>query len=421
MLKSVSLLCEILSIIMLVHCFLHRKFSIRISTVVFVLFEVLGYWYIYKDRLPVYAQAVIYIGFIIYLWYEFRDEKVLKVIGTTFLSMFLVAGLQLAGYFLLFRLCEEEMSAQLSNLFIFGIILIAAHFVDFGKLYELIMKANKGILFISVLSIIVLMICVVLIKIIPGFSFLEALLMYVVFLVVLVFGQQWRAERERAIAKERENHLLTICRESFEQLITDVRSRQHEFDNQFDALCGLRFSCATLEEMNEKLNDALDFVYKENEYNRLLTSQCSPLIKGYLYANFCKASDYNIEVDYQIELSEDYPLTVEFDIQEIVGILFDNACEAMQKMEKPALSVRMKQADVNLTIQVENVSEYITQQEIQSFFKLTYSSKGNHRGYGLNNVKSIVEKYHGEIQTENIEKQGENWFSITVSLSNLNV
>lgn len=416
MIKSISLLCEMLSILMLLHNFLQRKWKAEIGTVLFLIFDVTGYLLIDKGMVSGYFQIFIYIGFLFYLRYEFRGEKWRKIAATTLLSVFIVIGLQFAGYFLLFMAEEIQWRYNLSNFLAFFAICILLHFMDFGEMYIFLLRAKRRVIYTVYISAAVLTACAFLIKVQPGFSFLETILMFVIFLVVFILGQQWRTERERTLAKERELRVLTQCRESFQELISDVRARQHEFDNQFDAICGLRFSCTTFEELNEKLNEALEFVHIENKYNKLLTASCSPLIKGFLYGNFCRASEKNIEIDYRVELSDTYPLPVEFDIQEIAGILLDNACEAMQDSENRKLSIYMKQDEKKLLIQVENLSRYITQQEIQSFFKLKFSSKGEKRGYGLNNVMHIVEKYNGEIETGNIEKQGENWFSVSISL-----
>lgn len=419
MMKAVSLLCEMLSILIILHNFMQKKFMKKPGTILFLVYDILGFLLIDKGIIPYYSQIVIYFGFVLYLWYEFRGEKTLKVIGGTVLSVFIVSGLQIAGFFLLFMISNQRLRSNLVNIIVFVIVCLIVHFGGLQKIYKFISVANQRIWFVVDLSAVVFILSLILVRILPDFTFFNALLIYTIFLLVLVFGQQWRSERERALSKERELRVLEHCKDSFEQLIIDVRARQHEFDNQFDAICGLRFSCTTFEEMKEKLNGALDYVYEENRFNKLLTMPCSPLIKGFLYGNFCKAADNNIKIDYQIELPADYPLTVEFDVQEIIGILFDNACEAMQNIEEPALSVSLSQEDNKLLIQVQNKSSYITQQEVQKFFKLKYSSKGSQRGYGLNNVKQIVKKYDGEIAAGNIEKQGENWFYIMVSLANL--
>ena len=72
--------------------------------------------------------------------------------------------------------------------------------------------------------------------------------------------------------------------------------------------------------------------------------------------------------------------------------------------------------EMGIQVLVENVSNYISHEEIALFVKKGYSTKSNERGYGLYNVKNVAKKYNGEIDICNIDRSGENWLRILVDL-----
>jgi len=47
-------------------------------------------------------------------------------------------------------------------------------------------------------------------------------------------------------------------------------------------------------------------------------------------------------------------------------------------------------------------------------FNMGYSTKGTGRGIGLYSLKKIVNKYKGELLVENITREDENWFKISM-------
>ena len=53
------------------------------------------------------------------------------------------------------------------------------------------------------------------------------------------------------VEKDRRIWLQQMCQESYEQLLVEVRNRQHEFQNHLTALQGMCYSCQSLEELTQ--------------------------------------------------------------------------------------------------------------------------------------------------------------------------
>ena len=148
--------------------------------------------------------------------------------------------------------------------------------------------------------------------------------------------------------------------------------------------------------------------------------KCSSFIKGFLYYKFTVAGEKGIEIVYEINLNDFYTPFVEFDIQEIIGILFDNACEALSDETQPKkVDIKIESFEGKVNIQVKNPAEYMSQKEIQYYLKQGHSSKGENRGLGLNNAWKIVKKYDGWLEIENIEKAEQNWVAVSALLKDV--
>lgn len=417
MIKCVSLLCEILTIMILMHSLLGRKWKRSVKTVVFIAVSIGIFHLINMNILSVYLQFVPYLFLCLYLRDEFSEDGIFKIARALLCTVFVLFGMQILAYYIVQSFRVRVRDEYLINVAILVCVLMLTKIFDMGKLYQYITKTKLGMRYIvlgcGTLFITLLMV----LKLNRSFSLLEIFLIVCIFLIVIICFFQWKAQHDIITMKEREVKWLTQCNDSFEQLIADVRSRQHEFNSQIDAICGMQYSCATYEELVQHINLYSDKIIRENRFNRLLTLECPPILKGFLYYRFCKAHTDGIGIDYEIVLDEEIDLYIVFDIAEIVGILFDNACEALNnRPDSRPIFVSIRQAQDKVCVLVENISAYIPHQEIVKFTKRGYSTKGTSRGYGLYNVRNIAKKYDGELTIENKEKAGENWLRISVDL-----
>jgi len=416
--ESISLLCEMLAFLTVMYTLMEKQLKIDIYLMFFLALDIFMYRLIGREIYPDFVQVIVYIALFIYLKVHFHGEKSFRVIAAIASSYFLVSGMQVIAYLFSSVILGKRFRICIINIVIYLAVLILFHF---GRVWEkgiLSMKNNKVLIFILIFCGGLFSLLAMLSKAI-GLSFLNCLLIAIIVLTVLAFCQQWKAERDKNVLKEREIRMLQQYNDSFEHLLQDVRARQHEFDNQIHAIYSLQYVCESFEELVEKQNEYAKHIIKKNQFNNLLTLSCSSGIKGFLYYKFCVANEKGIDIHYEIELPKLEKMSVEFDIQEILGILFDNACEALDIADEKEIIVSVMNREDNVYIHMENPAAYISQKVIQKYTKQGYSSKGKNRGYGLSNVKQIAAKYDGELAIENRNKTGQNWLSISVLLKNI--
>lgn len=203
---------------------------------------------------------------------------------------------------------------------------------------------------------------------------------------------------------------------AFSDLITQIRARQHEFDNHISALCNLHYICKDYDELVKEQSKYAKDVISNNRFHRLLVSG-NPVLAGFLYGKLSSIQEQGIEVSYDFHMSEFTSKIPVYLVVELIGNLLKNAVEAVnsQDVEK-LIHLSCTENENEFCLGVRNRSEKIPLEEIGRFFQKGYSSKGSGRGLGLYNVKEISDKYGIDIVCNNTEIDNQNWFLIELHI-----
>lgn len=216
-------------------------------------------------------------------------------------------------------------------------------------------------------------------------------------ILICVLAALWQKSRNEVEVKEKEMLLQKTYEEAYRNMVKSIRQRQHEFDNHLIAIVGLNKTASTLEELVEKQNQYMGQIQDDNRYSRLLSVD-SPTLVGFLYSKFIQMDEKGCDVDYFINIAEDAGKIIpEYRIIEILGILIDNAVEAVVNKLQRSVYVEVIHTRDELHIGVRNISNYIPQKDIYNFLKPGYTTKGKDRGIGLSSLQATVDKYDGEL------------------------
>lgn len=121
-----------------------------------------------------------------------------------------------------------------------------------------------------------------------------------------------------------------------------------------------------------------------------------------------------IRAEVKIDCTLLVPETLEmdpFDINVLFGNLLDNAIEAARKCEDKTIQLLVKWDRGALYISVKNTYDGIVNRDMRGNI-LTRKSDATLHGLGLSNVKSVLEKYNGELKID----AGEKIFSVSAVL-----
>lgn len=184
-----------------------------------------------------------------------------------------------------------------------------------------------------------------------------------------------------------------------DELINELRIKQHEYDNHIQALNMIAITSEDYETVARPIEDYISTLEISNNLGHLIKLD-NKILVGFLYSKIKGAEKLDIGFqimigDYQFELQlQDYELI------EVIGNLINNAFETGVEDNSVVLKLSQEK-DVNV-IEVRNKHPYLKRESIDQIFNMGFSTKSHvGRGYGLYNVDKIVKKYGGEIEVSN--------------------
>ncbi|WP_242225833.1 sensor histidine kinase [Bacillus cereus group sp. BfR-BA-01358] len=190
----------------------------------------------------------------------------------------------------------------------------------------------------------------------------------------------------------------------------DLRAQTHEFTNKLFVLSGL------LQLGHYK--EAIEFIQQESNIhqsqNHILFHQIHDAkVQAILLGKLGKASEKKI--DFHIEGdSALHPLPDHIKVSHLITILgniIDNAFDAVSEREEKSVSFFVTDIGHDIVFEVIDSGIGIPAEKITTIFQKGFSTKGNNRGYGLANVKEMVDVLEGTIEIQN-EKNGGAIFTI---------
>ena len=94
---------------------------------------------------------------------------------------------------------------------------------------------------------------------------------------------------------------------------------------------------------------------------------------------------------------------------EMLGILIDNAIEAQEgSQEEKFLDFQFEERENEYCFKILNPYPYVSYSEIESWFLLNNSKKGQGRGLGLYHIKKLCSQYYVDLSCRNVECENKN-------------
>ncbi|KPU44757.1 sensor histidine kinase CitA [Oxobacter pfennigii] len=233
-------------------------------------------------------------------------------------------------------------------------------------------------------------------------------------LLLFVDGIAILIEQHR-IQSQRRTKLLEQYLPLVEELIEQVRARQHEFNNKMMAVSAAMAAANDLEEAKSDVASLLQNA-KLDSIDRELLKCDSKVICGMIFGKSKQAGLKCIRLDVSMAGAFLHRSLPEADWAEVIGVLIDNAIEA----SSPGAVLYVKAVEENggLLFTVSNPHHALSNVEFVQMFKRGWSTKiASGHGYGLFNVRSMVERYKGKIIARNEAIEGTHYITIGVLIS----
>lgn len=365
---------------------------------------------------PEGSSLLIYPMVVFYCVRKYKRGVKSAVINTV-LTFIILSLLQLVSAMcvgaLVYAGVPERIMLLVANLLMLLIFIIFAKCIPLKKLSFSFQKGNIILYFILISGIIVIFACIYMVKHYNGLYIGQYFVACMAIVILCIMATSWERYKVKALDKEMELQAYKVYEESFKNLITEIRVRQHDFKNHINAIYIQHMMCQTYEELVERQKKYCEDIVYENRFADLLRLGDTMVI-GFLYGKLTEADGKGIEVQYKFEcgdLKTDIPM---YQIITILGNLINNAIEALENNDRKRLFVGMDENEKELHIEVRNTNEAIAWSDVTSLFKKGYSTKGAGRGLGLYSIKKMSREYDFDILFANKEIDGENWVSFEI-------
>lgn len=202
--------------------------------------------------------------------------------------------------------------------------------------------------------------------------------------------KQNAAYKERLLLQEKYNKV-------YEDLLEEIRHRQHDYNNHLQALFSMNMAYDDVDELKRHQIEYYKKIDRQDDYD-LLKNSGSPVLAAFVYLKVQNADKKQVNAEVRIDVERLEHTGAFTDIIELVGNLFDNACEATEAFAYNRMFFSIVQNGNLLNIESSNPYEWEEDEKVDRFFKDGMSTKGKQHGIGLANVRKIVKKYHGVME-----------------------
>lgn len=198
-------------------------------------------------------------------------------------------------------------------------------------------------------------------------------------------------------------------------LVDSMRANNHDFTNKLHVILGLI--------QMEMYDDAMAYIQnitmvQRETISKVMNAVSEPAVAALLIGKIARAAELNIKFvlrDGCYYSSADMNLPSEMMVT-VIGNLLDNAFESMNNADEISdnkeLMFGIYSRPGAVLITVDDTGKGIKEEDIERIFVKGYSTKGEGRGTGLDQVKTMVEDFGGKISVESHEGVGSS-FSVS--------
>lgn len=188
-----------------------------------------------------------------------------------------------------------------------------------------------------------------------------------------------------------------------DSIIQNIKANEHEYKNHINMIYSTIQVSENIPEIRERTSKYINLIQNKNSLANMLDID-SIITKAVLYSKIVECENLGIKLNYQIKSNIEESKLEDTEITILLSNLLNNAIEATKNAENKEINIaitKMERYRIEIKNNISGLN--INNEDLEKFFKKGFSSKGDNRGYGLYNVKKIVNKYNGIIYSRVID------------------
>ena len=377
---------EAVTVLILLNALYGQKMHLDWISVLFIICDCVLMSLIRFCGLNQNSSFIIYFALLVYCIMEFKT-KISEMIVNMVLLAIIMMGIQLPALLILDVLGDtikgyEDLSVAIINAVILAIVIIIIKKIDLHTISTSFLRKGKIIGIILIFESTLLAFLLYQYKSAQGEVPVQYIVITGVLVLILMLCVHTLLYKIRFREKQAELEAYKTYSAAFSDLITQIRARQHEFDNHISALCNLHYICKDYDELVQEQSKYAKDVISNNRFHKLLVSG-NPVIAGFLYGKLSSIQEQGIEVTYTFHISEFTSKIPVYLVVELVGNLLKNAVEAVktQQVEKQ-IHLSCTENENEFCLGVRNRSEKIPLDEIGRFLRRDIAVKAVDEDWG---------------------------------------
>ena len=287
-----------------------------------------------------------------------------------------------------------------------SIVLIIAYlcyrFLPLWRLYELILRYNTTVLLI-IANTFLITIGLILYARFDSNDFFSHYILFFLFTLILVFlnGEvyltNWKHLQEKRQLESFQAYLPIV-----ENLIEQVRDKQHDYHNHLQAIRGLCYTSTDFDSLQKSILDTTSY-YSQRSIDTDILKLNKPLVAGFLMEKINDATQKQKHLELEIKQYVLHSTCNEFELIEYMGILIDNAIEATPIDGYIYASLNTTE-DKYLNFTISNPGPSLSPTFMKYIFRRGSSTKSatdKPRGLGLHKLYHFIQRNNGDITVSN--------------------
>lgn len=199
--------------------------------------------------------------------------------------------------------------------------------------------------------------------------------------------------------EKKKNEIKTSFNPLINDLMGKLKANEHEYKNHLNTIWSIA-QISTQEEIRDKIKEYISSLVDDNEeYSKLLDVE-NTIVKAVLYNKAQRAEKLGVTYNYKVTTNLKNISLDNSELTVILSNLLNNAIEATSMIKKKEMEVTISEENKYYIVSVKNYTENIDAESLSNIFKMGYTTKGEGRGYGLYNVKELVDKHKGKIEID---------------------